>query len=532
MLLISGSVFSAPDRVALIIGNSKYEELGTLSNTVNDAKSIDKVLKEIGFKTKLVLDDNQTTLRKDIKNFASESEGSSIALVFYAGHGAQVNGENYILPTDIEIPKRESDIQLSALKVDDIVNSLKSKTKIVFLDACRDNPALIKSLSRGRGSYRGGLAPAKTSSFDDQTGGIFIAYATDAGNVALDGEGQQNSPFTKALLKYIKEPVSIDDMFSMVTKDVRASTNNAQKPYKYASLDGVICLTSRCGTGATGVEIYSASNQNLTPRNLSSDSMQDVKNWVLINNTFEPKQLIYVQPSSYKVIGDRTTIDTKWEDVSGSNFSSMFTAKGYPYRIDSMVMNCKNESFSNYQSNSFDASGQKTKDIKYGDPETTSLEKMVSDNRVIVRAFYALACNKMTMRPLISPKNINSSDWQRLWTTDIEKGVDLYYYKPSVSKSGDEVSVTVKLSHSKPYSLSLEVGTGYENFPNTPVIKDVVIRDVVNCSKKTMTPVVTQVFDKNGDLVASTIYQDWQIPPPMSTEGSKLNELLELVCKS
>ena len=241
-----GEAIAANDRIALIIGNSNYVDLGTLPNTSNDAKSINKSLSEMGFKTKLVLNATEATARKEIKTFATESDGASIALVFYAGHGAQVNGENYLLPIDTEVPKRESDIQLSAIKVDDVINSLKSKTKVIFLDACRDNPALIKSLSKGRGSYRGGLAPAKNTSFDDQGSGIFIAYATDSGNVALDSVGQSNSPFTSALLRHIKDPISIDDMFSMVTKEVRQQTQNSQKPYKYASLDGIVCLPESC----------------------------------------------------------------------------------------------------------------------------------------------------------------------------------------------------------------------------------------------------------------------------------------------
>ncbi len=247
ILFSSNLSASTLNRSALVIGNSKYANLGSLDNTINDAKGFEKNLKDLGYKTKLVLDADEVTLRKAIKGFAVESSTSSIAVVFYAGHGAQINGENYLLPVDIEIPKRESDIQFSSIKVDDVINSLKSKSKVIFLDACRDNPALIKSLSNGRGSYRGGLAAAKSGSYEDSSS-LFIAYATDSGNVAQDGNGQKNSPFTSALLKYMKRPISIDDMFSLVTKEVRLATKNTQRPYKYASLDGVVCLTGSCGS--------------------------------------------------------------------------------------------------------------------------------------------------------------------------------------------------------------------------------------------------------------------------------------------
>ncbi len=155
-------------------------------------------------------------------------------MVFYAGHGAQVAGVNYLLPTDIDIPNFESDIALEGIKVDDLVNSLRSRTKIVFLDACRDNPALFKNLAKGRGSRPLGLAPADAGDLEGSApgGGLFVAYAADSGSVASDGNGP-HSPFTEALLRHLSKPVSVDDLFSLVTRDVRLLTNNAQRPYKY-----------------------------------------------------------------------------------------------------------------------------------------------------------------------------------------------------------------------------------------------------------------------------------------------------------
>ena len=117
------------------------------------------------------------------------------------------------------------------MKLDDLVNSIGSGTKIVFLDACRNNPALFKNIVSGRGSSPVGLAPATASNFTPTKpgGGVFIAYATDAGSVADDGHGL-HSPFTAALLRYIQKPVSIDDMFSLVTRDVRLVTKMLSGP--------------------------------------------------------------------------------------------------------------------------------------------------------------------------------------------------------------------------------------------------------------------------------------------------------------
>ncbi len=168
-------------KIALVIGNSSYTNLPHLANPTNDARSIADLLTKIGFTTHLILDASDQVIRRETRSFSNKSASADVALVFYAGHGAQVNGDNYILPTDIDIPRTETDIQLSALKVDDLVNSIRSSTKIVFLDACRDNPALFKNMVKGRGTYPKGLAPANASNLEPTRfgGGVFIAYATD-----------------------------------------------------------------------------------------------------------------------------------------------------------------------------------------------------------------------------------------------------------------------------------------------------------------------------------------------------------------
>ena len=234
-------------RIALVIGESRYLNLPRLINPEKDARSIAETLQKMGYDTRLLLDAPEDGIRKEIRKFASESSKADVAVVFYAGHGAQLNGSNYLLPIDIDVPHTEADIQFAGLKVDDLINSIGSNTKIVFLDACRDNPALFKNLVKGRGSSPVGLAPASASNFNSARpgGGIFIAYATDAGAVADDGHGE-HSPFTQALLRNIQKPISIDDMFSLVTKEVRLVTKNAQRPFKYASLENIICLTPTC----------------------------------------------------------------------------------------------------------------------------------------------------------------------------------------------------------------------------------------------------------------------------------------------
>jgi uncharacterized caspase-like protein len=251
-------------RLALVIGNSNYANLRKLSNPANDARSIADVLQKLGYKTQLLLDASDQKIRTEVRRFASESSKADVALVYYAGHGAQLNGNNYLLPIDIDIPRTEADIQFAGLKVDDLVNSIGSGTKILFLDACRDNPALFKNIVSGRGSSPVGLAPATASNFTPTKpgGGVFIAYATDAGSVADDGH-EAHSPFTEALLRYIQKPVSIDDMFSLVTREVRLVTKNTQRPYKYASLENIVCLTPACAneTVAASADIAQQAKQ-------------------------------------------------------------------------------------------------------------------------------------------------------------------------------------------------------------------------------------------------------------------------------
>ena len=138
--------------MALVIGNSKYLDLPQLKNPANDARAMVNALRGLGFDVTLVTDASEQNIRRAVRRFADQSDQADLALVYYAGHGAQVDGENYLLPVDMEIPRTEADIELSSLKVDDLVNSIRSATKIVFLDACRDNPALFKNLVKGRGA--------------------------------------------------------------------------------------------------------------------------------------------------------------------------------------------------------------------------------------------------------------------------------------------------------------------------------------------------------------------------------------------
>ena len=541
--LFSFTVSASSDRIALVIGNSKYTELGSLVNPINDAKSINKTLQEMGYKTKLVLDATESTIRKDLRSFASESDNASIALVFFAGHGAQINGENYLLPVDIEIPKRESDIQLSALKVDDLINSIKSKTKVIFLDACRDNPALIKNLTKGRGSFRSGLAPTNTVAIGDQSSGIFIAYATDAGNIASDGLGQINSPFTTALLKYIKQPVSIDDMFSMVTKEVRQTTKNVQKPYKYASLDGIICLPGKCE------RFFDSKNSELTvitPTIEINKKLPDSgDSWAVFESTTDKKNLIHINLKSIGINGTRVSTTQKWVDDD----------KG-TYEIITYVYDCKSRFGNVIKSDKYDSNGKLIESSQWGNALTVDLTHDYSKKGSIAFGAIEIACNPDKNKPIISGAQLNSPDWEKFYTlgsdvvlyflknskrtinSDDEKNRSSNFFSLLKSSPQREVELITKITFPRTKGSDFEklnagINMGLKGFKSAPYATSLVTKARFLCDKNVDYSYIENWYDQDGKVVGIMSYSD--LDPAILAKFTQpssviMGQLLKLAC--
>jgi hypothetical protein len=526
LLLLATNSFASNDRIALVIGNSKYAEFGVLANPANDARDINKALTEMGYKTRLVLDANESTIRKEFRNFAAQSDSASIAVVFYAGHGAQVNGENFLLPVDMDIPKRDSDIQLSALKVDDVISSIKSKTKVVFLDACRDNPALVKSLSKGRGTYRGGLAATNSATLGDQSSGIFIAYATDAGNVALDGiSGDKNSPFTSALLRHIKQPVSIDDMFSMVTKDVRQQTKNSQKPYKYASLDGVICLAGACGISK--LENSQVSQQNTQPIETLKANITLPNKWVMFQTQISSngdKSSIYLNPSTIQRYETRVSASQKWiKEKDGS------------YEIINYVYDCKSFKSNVVSSESFDASGIKVSNYLWGDFKLVDLKSDYSKPGSIGNSSAKLLCNPDKVKPIADSANLTSDDWVKFYSFT---GKDEMFYQKSSFKKGSIGFVVTKLKFPRTIGNEISkkwgIGTGVDDFKYVPYASYFVSKTLIFCKEKKFYSIIDNFYDEDLTL---TGYIDYDDPTPNLVQkinefhaDSPMAQLSRLVC--
>jgi hypothetical protein len=229
-------------RVALVIGNGGYDELGVLPNPPNDASDIAEALKQLSFEVSLVLDGDVDAMRRALRQFGRSATGADVALFYYAGHGMALNGENYLVPVKAQI-ETELDLGYETLGLADVRDALDftdAKLKMVILDACRDNP-LAKLLQRneaqlGRGlQMNEGLAPMDV----EKASGMFIAYATAPGNVAFDGSKQRNSPFTKALLAHIATPnTDVRVMFGKVRADVLKATNQYQTPWTEEAMLG------------------------------------------------------------------------------------------------------------------------------------------------------------------------------------------------------------------------------------------------------------------------------------------------------
>jgi len=215
---------------ALVIGNAAYPGSGRLSNPVNDSRAIGSKLRSLGFKVTEVEDANRAKLVTAFAQFGRSAAAADLSVLFYSGHGVQLLGTNYILPTDID----QSDLAqatIQGISLDSVIGQfLPGKTKLVFLDACRDNPLYQAAANK---SFSKGLAPISVAE------GTLIAYATKDGQVASDGgRGTKNSPFTVALLEHLSDPDDIAVVLRRVREKVKIATGGKQVPWDYGSLTG------------------------------------------------------------------------------------------------------------------------------------------------------------------------------------------------------------------------------------------------------------------------------------------------------
>jgi hypothetical protein len=218
-------------RVALIIGNGAYVGANPLRNPPNDARSMSARLREIGFDVIERIDLNSREMKRAVIEFGNKLQTSDVGLFYYAGHGVQTNGKNYLIPVDAEIEK-EADIVVDGVELDSVlaqIEGAKNRLNIVILDACRNDFSTRSWNSSNRGLIQVAKAPS----------GIFIAYATAPGSTASDNKSGQNGLYTQELLKAMRQPgLRIEEVFKQVRLRVRELSKGQQIPWESSSLEG------------------------------------------------------------------------------------------------------------------------------------------------------------------------------------------------------------------------------------------------------------------------------------------------------
>lgn len=255
MLTALGTVqAAAPDagapgakRVALVIGNSKYVHAVELPNPANDARLIASTLRNAGFEVIEGVDQDNAGMHDLISKFTEQSYDADLAVIFYAGHGMQVDGKNFLIPVDAELTS-PAYLKTRTIQIDDFMAALPPDPAVgvIILDACRDNPlarTLAAAMPKTRSTALGtGLAPIDPKSEGVGTGGILIAYATDPGAIAFDGNGV-DSPYSTALARHLTEPgVEIQSALTRVRGEVAETTQGRQRPWHNASLGREVFL--------------------------------------------------------------------------------------------------------------------------------------------------------------------------------------------------------------------------------------------------------------------------------------------------
>jgi curved DNA-binding protein CbpA len=228
---------SGARRKALVIGNANYRRIPWLSNPDEDAVLISQSLATLGFEVTRLIDGSESEMKDAVKSFANSlGSGVEMALIFYSGHAVEIQSQNYLLPVDILSSSTEAQIERRSINLSTVLQQMQERqvpTKIVIVDACRNNPfqGTTKSV---------GLAPVLAQ------GGAFIAYATAPGTVALDGSSSTgNSPYSAALAEALRRPAStIEDTFKSVRAEVMRRTDNQQVPWDGSSLTGVVSLAA------------------------------------------------------------------------------------------------------------------------------------------------------------------------------------------------------------------------------------------------------------------------------------------------
>lgn len=286
-ILVGAGQALAEGRVALIIGNAAYSSVAPLANPVNDATDLAAALTRIGFDVSLATNLDGGDMRNALRAFRDKADGAEMAMIYFAGHGIEIDNQNYLIPVDANL-RSDSDVLFDTIPLD-LLNEAVSRAKtlrMVLVDACRNNPFLgqIEVADSSRSIGRG-LSPF------EPTGGTLVAFAAKGGTVALDGNGR-NSPFMKGLLAHLEQPgLDVNLMFRKVRDSVLQETSNRQEPFTYGSLPGrEIYLVP---PAVTEVAAVSPVDEPAAPaaQSPAAGSAEEEFAWSLVRNSTDPAQV-------------------------------------------------------------------------------------------------------------------------------------------------------------------------------------------------------------------------------------------------
>jgi hypothetical protein len=287
-MMFTAHAAKADRRVAFVVGNGAYKNVAQLPNPPVDAKAMASVLRNVGFEVVEGTNLTRDKMTERLLEFGKKAQGADVAVFFYAGHGIAISGTNYLLPIDADI-KSEMDVKLgAAINIDLTLDQTMSdaKVKLVFLDACRDNPfaAKIKSNSATRSvSVQSGLAEMKSGE------GTLIAFATGPGQTALDGQEGTNSPFTRALIAHITTPgIEIQQAMTEVRAQVNEETNKGQLPWGHTNLIGSVYLNP---AAAPAPGAAASSSRPAAVASTSGGSDVELEFWRSVKESNKPEEL-------------------------------------------------------------------------------------------------------------------------------------------------------------------------------------------------------------------------------------------------
>src|SRR5476651_20684 len=292
-MIFTADAAKADRRVAFVVGNGAYKNVAQLPNPPVDAKAMAGVLRNVGFEVVEGTNLTRDKMTDRLLEFGKKAQGADVAVFFYAGHGIAISGTNYLLPVDADI-KSEMDVKLgAAINIDLTLEQTMgdAKVKLVFLDACRDNPfaAKIKSNASTRSvSVQSGLAEMKSGE------GTLIAFATGPGQTALDGQEGTNSPFTRALIANLTTPgVEIQQAMTEVRAQVNDETNKGQLPWGHTNLIGAVYLNpaAKPAAGATAAAPSSSSAPAAVASSGAPGTDVELEFWRSVKESNKPEEL-------------------------------------------------------------------------------------------------------------------------------------------------------------------------------------------------------------------------------------------------